>query len=89
MCLGGWFAHDTDMGQHDEQQPCAEHACFCNGAPVSPEKPSDIHAPELSAAALFLPAVIGESATNPISQAEATQFVSSPPAFDRILPLLI
>ncbi len=90
MCSGGWFAHDAELpGQHDEQQSCAEHACFCNGVTVSPEKPGDLQASELPVAAAFLPALGDDSATNLLARAEAISVVSAPPASDRVLPLLI
>jgi hypothetical protein len=92
MCSGGWFAHDADAelpGQHDGQQPCDEHACFCNGAPVSPEKPVDLQASELSFAAAFMPALGDDSATDLLADAEAISVGLAPPASDRVLPLLI
>jgi hypothetical protein len=90
MCLGGWFAHDAELpGQHDEQQSCAEHPCFCNGAPVSPQKPVDLRASELPVAAVYLPALSDDSATDLLARAEAISAVSDQPASDRILPLLI
>jgi hypothetical protein len=92
MCLGGPFAHDENTelpGQHDEHQSCAEHACFCVGAPVSPEKPGNLHASELPVAGVSLPASVNDSASDRLLRVEAISFVSSPPASDRILPLLI
>jgi hypothetical protein len=92
MCSGESFAHDASTelpGQSDEHHSCAEHACFCSGAPVSPEKPGNLHSFERSVAAVFLPAPMIDSATDLLSSAEAVSFVSSPPALGRILPLLI
>ena len=95
MCFGGWFQHDADAelpGQHSGQQPCAEHACFCNGAPVSPEKPGQrqvSRVSDLTVAAVFLPALSSDMGTGLLGHPDATPVVSAPPTFDRILPLLL
>lgn len=95
MCSGAWFAHDADAelpGQPNGQKSCDEHPCFCNGAPVSPEKPGQwqlSQVSELSLAAVFLPALSGDTDTSCLGYAVATLVVSAPPPSERILPLLI
>ena len=92
LCSGGWFANDADTespGQHDGQQSCTEHPCFCNGAIVSAENPFDLQASRLPVAAAFLPTLVDDSATDLLARLEAISVVSSAPASDRVLPLLI
>ncbi len=87
MCFGGWIAHDTEAelpGQH-----CAGHACFCNGATLSPERPIDLQASELPVPAVVLPAPGNDSAIDVRARIETTSVVSAPPAAARVLPLLI
>jgi hypothetical protein len=91
LCFGGWFAHDASAelpGQHDQRQSCDEHACFCNGATVSPEKPGNVQSFELPVA-VVLSSLVDSSAPNLFARVDAISFVSSPPASDRVLPLLI
>lgn len=95
MCSGAWFAHDADAelpGQPNGQKSCDEHPCFCNGAPVSPEKPGQwqlSQVSELSVAAGFLPARSIDAGAGIFGHADVSLVVSAPPPSERILPLLI